>query len=56
MCFTEKTNKKQDLVFKKPFPKMYIWKKGGRHIIRVVLYSDQYGISKYSKDCKLQKY
>uniref|UniRef100_A0A673HAT5 C-type lectin domain-containing protein n=1 Tax=Sinocyclocheilus rhinocerous TaxID=307959 RepID=A0A673HAT5_9TELE len=40
MCFTEK---KQDLVFKKPFSKRYIWKKGGRLIIRVVLYSGQYG-------------
>ncbi len=37
--------KKKDLVFKKPFSKRYIWKKGGRLIIRVVLYSGQYGTS-----------
>ncbi len=40
-CFTER--KKKDLFFKKPFSKRYIWKKGGRLIIRVVLYPDQYG-------------
>ncbi len=43
MCFTER-KKKQDLVFKKPFSKRYIWKNGGLLIIRVVLYSGQYGI------------
>ncbi len=44
--YREKQNKKtkQDLVFKKPFSKRYIWKKGGRLIIKVVLYSGQYGI------------
>ncbi len=36
-------SKTQDLVFKKPFSKRYIWKKGGRLIIRVVLYSGKYG-------------
>ncbi len=35
--------KKKYLVFKKPFSKRYILKKGGRLIIRVVLYSGQYG-------------
>ncbi len=39
----EREKKKQDLVFKKPFSKRYIWKKWGRLIIRVVLYSGQYG-------------
>ncbi len=38
----------QDLVFKKPFSKRYIWKKGDRLIIKVVLCSDQYGISTIS--------
>ncbi len=35
--------KKKDLVFKKPFSKRYVWKKGGCLIIRVVLYLGQYG-------------
>ncbi len=39
-----KKKKKKKLVFKKPFSKRYIWKKGGCLIIRVVLYSGQYGI------------
>ncbi len=46
-CFTEK--KKQDLVFKKPFSKRYIWEKDRRLIIRVVLYSGQYGSKHISK-------
>ncbi len=36
--------KKQDLVFKKPFLKGTSGKRGGRLTIRVVLYSGQYGI------------
>ncbi len=40
--FYRERQKIQDLVFKKPFSKRYIWKKGGRLIIRVVLYSGQY--------------
>ncbi len=46
--FYREREKKQDLVFKKPFSKRYIWKKGGRLIIRVVLYSGQYGTTKYN--------
>ncbi len=42
--FYREKQKKKDLVFKKPFSKRYIWKKGGRLIIKVVLYSGQYGI------------
>ncbi len=42
LFYREKT--KQDLVFKKPFSKRYIWKKGCRLIIRVILYSGQYSI------------
>ncbi len=38
----KKFSVKQDLVFKKPFSKRYIWKKGGRLIIRVFLYLGQY--------------
>ncbi len=38
-------NKTQDLVFKRYFSKRYIWKKGGRLIIRVLSYSGQYGTS-----------
>ncbi len=45
ILFYRERKKKQDLVFKKPFSKRYIWKKGGRLIIRVVLYSGQYGIA-----------
>ncbi len=42
ICFTER-EKKNIWFTKKPFSKRYIWKKGGRLIIRVFLYSGQYG-------------